>query len=223
MWKLSIALLAGAFVSSDASAQSWRGGGIGYYGGDQQEVGTISGTVHSIDYGNGRVTIHGADGGRRITLNADPGELAGLTPGDVISVSYVNFNGNLWVDDGYGGFGGGYVGGFGYGYGEYADEGVVVGRVSGLDKARGVVTIGGRTMRAHPEELADLLPGQFVEADFVNVDGRRWATDLSTAYGGGTTGSGIRQTGWYGTSGGSLTPRETGSSRNRGSLTPQYD
>lgn len=211
MWKLSIALFAGALVTAEASAQSLGGS----YGGDTHLVGQISGSIASIDYGRGRIVVRGAEAGRTLTLNASPGELVGLNPGDVITATYADYNGNLWVTDGYGGSS------LGYGAGEYADEGVIVGRVSDLDKARGSITVGGRTMRAHPDELEDLLPGQFVEADYVAVDGRRWATDLSTSYTGNVGGSGI-QTGIRG-GGGNLTPRESSGERSRGSLTPQYD
>ena len=172
-------------------------GGGGLYGGQTEVVGTIQGPIQSLDFDRGLIRIR-AGGGTTVALNARPQDLVGLNPGDVASVSYLNYNGVLWLYPDGGGYGGGYGGGGGFGVGggfggvgDFAQAGEVTGTVQNVDRQRGRITISGRTLRAHPEELENVYPGQFVSVGFVQIGKSRWVDDYGGGFGGGFGGGGL--------------------------------
>lgn len=192
--------LAVALAAPAALAQLYGGGwgnrgvfggggyGHGYGYGQTANVGTVQGSVQSLDFENGRLTMRTTQG--LIGLNARPQDLVGLNPGDVASVTFLDYGGARWLEPGGGGF---YGGGFG---GDFGFSGEVTGTVQRVDRQRGLVQIAGRTLRAHPEDVSDMYPGQFLSVGYVQVGKTAWA---DSTVGGGVYGGGIYGGGRYGT------------------------
>lgn len=171
---------------------SLYGGGL--YGRGTANVGTVQGSVASLDFEHGRLTMNTAGG--RIAINARPQDLVGLNPGDVASVTFLNYNGARWLEPGggygsFGSFGGGLGGGFAF-------AGEVTGTVRGVDRQRGLINVDGRTLRAHPEDVSDVYPGQFVSVGYIQVGNTAWADSMGYGLGGGIYGGGGYGSGIYG-------------------------
>lgn len=165
------------------------GGGFyggGYYGGGTANMGTVQGSVASLDFEHGRLTMNTAGG--RISINARPQDLVGLNPGDVASVTFLNYNGARWLEPGAGYGGGFYGGGLGSGF---AFAGEVTGTVRGVDRQRGLINVDGRTLRAHPEDVSDVYPGQFISVGYIQVGNTAWADSMGYGLGGGIYGGGL--------------------------------
>lgn len=137
-------------------------------------VGTVKGIVQSLNFSRGMLTID--SGGTTVTLRARPMEIANLNPGDVVALRYSNFNGVLWVALG---------GGSQTAASEFSQFGTVSGSIASLDKAQGTITIRGRTYLAHPYQLQNVLPGQFVSLSFANVAGGDWVAGIESTSGTG--------------------------------------
>lgn len=173
------------------------GGGGGFYGGGlygrgTANIGTVQGSVAGLDFEQGRLVMNTAGG--RIAINARPQDLVGLNPGDVASVTFLNYNGARWLEPGggyggYGSFGGGLGGGFAF-------AGEVTGTVRGVDRQRGLINVDGRTLRAHPEDVSDVYPGQFISVGYIQVGNTAWADSMG--YGGGGIYGGGLGGGMYG-------------------------
>lgn len=169
------------------------GGGFhggGYYGSGTANIGTVQGSVASLDFEHGRLTMNTAGG--RIAVNARPQDLVGLNPGDVASITFLNYNGARWLEPG-AGYGGGF-GGFGGGGlgGGFAFAGEVTGTVRGVDRQRGLINVDGRTLRAHPEDVSDVYPGQFISVGYIQVGNTAWADSMGYGgMGGGIYGGGL--------------------------------
>lgn len=133
----------------------------------QQSVGTVQGAVRSLDYDAGRLVLD--TGAGEVRLHARPLDMATLNPGDVVSVAYASYDGNLWVTPG----------DEARALDSFAVNGTVTGMVSSVDKATGRFGIRGQTLRAHPEDMEQLVPGQFVQVDYARVAGTDWVDRVS--------------------------------------------
>jgi hypothetical protein len=169
-------------------------GGFGVYGGwgSTANLGTVQGSVQSLDFERGKLSMRTTQG--LLTLNARPQDLVGLNPGDVAGVTFLDYGGSLWLEPGAGGlYGGGLAGDFGF-------AGEVTGTVQRVDRQRGLIQVAGRTLRAHPEDVSGVYPGQFLSIGYVQVGNTAW-TDSgvgSGVYGGGIYGGGLYGGGGYG-------------------------
>ena len=164
-------------------------GGYGGYWGDTNAAfeGTANGVVRDLDFARGRLSLQAGDGERTVTFNARPEDLAGLTQGDVVTIAYRNYQDQLWLAPG-----GGYGGASGYfGAESFANYGELRGTVTSVDRGRGRLEVAGRTLRAHPEQLSDLFPGQFVEVTYVAIGGNAWLDSFGGGYGFGGYGGGF--------------------------------
>lgn len=142
-------------------------------------VGVVRGTIENLDFLRGMVAIR--TDGRVVRLNARPQDLAGFNPGDIAGVTFLNYNGSLWLEPN----------GYGWGYGDldsYALAGELTGTVSQVNRKTGRVTIAGHTLRAHPEQLDGVYPGSFVSFTYAQIGNTRWVEDISGGgyYGGQT-------------------------------------
>lgn len=138
-------------------------------------MGTIQGTVQALDFNQGLIRLRSSGG--VITLRSRPMDMADLNPGDVVALEYANYNGALWV-------GARDVAEVE----QYAQFGTLTGNVTQVNKALGTVTVRGRTFRAHPEQLEQVIPGQFISLGYANVAGTNWIADIDPAFQGGTFG-----------------------------------
>ncbi len=139
------------------------------------ETGAVQGTVRSIDFRNGILRI--SSGNRLIYLHAKPDQLAAFQPGDQVNVDYDDFAGVLWLS---GEPAGGTAGTAGAE--NFALSGTVSGTVAALDKSRGRVTLTGgmrnHTFLAHPDDIRDLIPGQFVSLTYERIGNSDWVSSI---------------------------------------------
>ncbi len=139
------------------------------------ETGVLQGTVRAIDFRAGIMEVSAS--GRTIALHAKPDELASFHSGDLVSIDYDDYAGVLWLAS--------HAGGATMGNQNFAISGTVSGTVTGLNKARGYVTVLGstrtRTFLAHPSDLLDLVPGQFVSLSFERIGGADWVSSINQA------------------------------------------
>lgn len=182
-----IALAIGLVAPLGARAQIYGGGG--YFGGGGSMygtslMGTVRGTVQGLDFNRGLVTVR--TNGEQLALHARPQDLSGLNPGDIAELTYLNYDGMLWLEPG-----GYYGGGFGtYGIDTFALSGEVTGTVESVDRRTGQVRVADQTLRAHPEQLDGVYPGSFVSFSYAQIGDVRWVEDVGGYYGGGV-GSGF--------------------------------
>ncbi|MHB8420439.1 MAG: hypothetical protein ACYDCL_20390 [Myxococcales bacterium] len=175
-----LAWLAAAFLlllAPPALAQALGGGlgGAGEYG-NLSSSGTIHGIVRRRDFARGILVI--ASGDRTVNVHATPDQLTDYRTGDRIDLDYDDYAGVRWLSGGEGSTGGG----LGYGEGNYAEEGTTSGTVASVDSSRGLVRIreaqGTRTFHAHPEELQDVIPGQFVSLTYERIGRAAWVEQI---------------------------------------------
>lgn len=139
--------------------------------------GQVRGVVREVNLQEGQLTM--AAGGESVTLQAKPTQIIGLRPGEQFVASYANYGGNLWLM-------------------ENLDQGDVaqfgrsanaVGTVEKVNKVNGQLTLatagGSRTFRAHPQDVQDLLPGQYISLSFQRIGGNQWISSIQQAQGGG--------------------------------------
>jgi hypothetical protein len=182
-----LVLLVGAVALT--GAQSRSGAPAGAAGGSkvasrlpgQQTAGhgVTRGIVSSLDLAAGTATLEtgGEAAGQScpITLHAVPTQLVSLSPGDVITVSYLIFDGVPWIQpvvrsgaSGAGDLAAIALGGFS----------TVSGELTALDQAAGCLSVRGLSVRTHPLYAQGLAPGRPVAAQVVEVRGVRWATTV---------------------------------------------
>lgn len=129
--------------------------------------GVLRGLVMEVRAAEGRVSVDAM--GRVVRLDACPWDLRGLAPGVIADVDYADYGARRWV--------------VGRGPAEpdrgFAQYGRVVGAVGAVDVPAGSLELGNRTLRAHPDALLPLTPGQRVRVDFRLVDGVDWASHVS--------------------------------------------
>ncbi len=151
--------------------------------------GTVQGIVANVNYRNGFLAIR--SGYDTVTLRGTPSQLSGMMIGDNVSLHFDSYANRNWIST-RGGLG---IGGTGDLSG-FAQSGKVTGVVTGVDKADGIVALSGGfgtgvRLRAHPEVIGDLIPGQYINFSYVNVQGIDWLTAISPGAGtSGTTSSG---------------------------------
>jgi hypothetical protein len=140
------------------------------------ETGVVQGTVRAINFRAGILEINSA--GRTVALHAKPDQLADFQPGDLVSVNYDDFAGVLWLASNLNE-------GTPIGNQNFAISGTVTGTVSALNKARGYLTLMGpnrnQTFLAHPLDIKNLVPGQFVSLSFERIGGRDWVSSIQEA------------------------------------------
>lgn len=158
-------------------SQGWETGYIGDYGGTSM-VGTVRGTIQSLDFDQGRVAIR--SNGNVLRLHARPQDLAGLNPGDVAGLTYLNYEGMLWLEPG-GFYGSGYTA---YDTDSFAISGEVRGTIEAVNRRNGTVKVAGKNLRAHPEQLDGLYPGSFVSLGYAQIGKFQWVHDIGGFYGG---------------------------------------
>lgn len=132
-------------------------------------MGTVQGTVQGLDFNQGLIRLRSSGG--LITLRSRPMDMADLNPGDVVALQYSNYNGALWVGARESG-----------NVQEYAQFGTLTGNVTQVNKALGTVTVRGRTFRAHPEQLEQVIPGQFVSLGYANIAGTNWISGIDAGF-----------------------------------------
>lgn len=141
--------------------------------------GVTRGTVSSLDLAAGTATLEtggeAAGQGGPITVHALPTQLVSLSPGDVITVSYLIFGGVPWIQpvvrSGASGAGDPAVVSLG-------GSSTVSGELTALDRAAGCLSVRGLSVRTHPLYTQDLAPGGLVTAHLIEVRGERWATTI---------------------------------------------
>lgn len=157
------------------------GGSLGGESGTLSASGTVHGIVRHRDFARGRLDV--ASGSRTVTLHATPDQLTDYRVGDDVDLDYDDYAGVRWLSGGAGSSGGGLDGGGGLGAaGSYAEEGTASGTVAGVDSAHGLLRLrearGTRTFHAHPEDLEDVIPGQFVTVTYDRVGPAAWAEEI---------------------------------------------
>ncbi len=166
-WLAALAAGPLLFLAHPAAAQ-----GLGGFG-ERSETGTIHGIVEHLSYPRGLLSISTSRG--VFMIHATPDQLTDYRLGDRVDVDYDDYAGVRWISGGGGGAGG-------PGEGTYAVSGTASGVVSRVDAARGTVTLGGaagrRLYHAHPDDLQDVVPGQFVSLDFERIGNARWIEDV---------------------------------------------
>lgn len=175
-WPALVGAIAMALLLPAAASAQFRGGGFSQRTDGTAVQGTVQGSIADLDFTKGLVTVRTARGD--LTLSAHPQDLRGLNPGDVASLDYYNYNGARWLEpDGFSGTR--YRSGTTNGR-DFSLSGELTGTVQSVDRQNGTVRVAGHTVRAHPEDVADLYPGQFVQIEYFEVEGERWADSTST-------------------------------------------
>ncbi len=137
-------------------------------------MGTIQGTVNGLDFNRGVISISSSGG--NVQLRARPMDIVNLNPGDVVALNFANYQGALWIVPDQAGS---------VQTQNFAQYGTLTGTVDQVNKALGTITVRGQTLRAHPEQLGAIIPGQFVSLGYANVSGTNW---LAAVQGAGQSG-----------------------------------
>jgi hypothetical protein len=130
-------------------------------------AGTVRGRVTNLNLAGGSVTLSTGQGS--FTVNAVPTQLAALTSGEVVALTFYDFNGIPWLAKPRGGGSGQ------FGPESFGQFGTASGSVGVLNKSRGLLLVRGVPFRAHPVDLENVLPGQFVSVTFAQIGGVYWA------------------------------------------------
>jgi hypothetical protein len=187
---------AGASVGSNAGNQAYGSGMAngsaangaspgGAAGPNQVAIqGVARGVVSNVNLSKGSLSLQTTNG--TITLRAQPTQIAGLRPGEQFVAHYENFGGQTaWLTDNLNATGSGRA---------FGRAGQVTGDIISLNKIEGTLTLNevsgnghhDRTFHAHPMEIQNLLPGQFVTVNFQSIGGVNWIQGVGRA---GRTGS----------------------------------
>lgn len=182
---LKIGLLVGLAMPASVFAQGFGGNAgvprINAPLGHTYAAGVMRGSVINLDLSAGTLRIQAGKG--TVTLQATPGQLAGLNPGDIVEFPYVNYQGSLWLSPAFGG-------GRSSLSGTYENQGRVTGAVQTMDRGSGEITVRGQAFRIHPAQLAGVLPGMFVNVIYADVGGVNWVAGITPAGGGSQMGGG---------------------------------
>ncbi len=175
-------------------------------------VGTLQGTVQSVDLQRATITIDTGSGGLlrgsgrggvrvlhgntgasgsaglsgTVTLNARPFDIMNVTPGDVVALDYSDYNGNLWVQPT----------NSAPSLQSWAQTGTFTGPVTGVNRAQGLIEVRGQRFRAHPEDTQGLFPGQFVSLTYAMIGSEPWVSGLEAGAGVETLGTGTGTSGY---------------------------
>ncbi len=138
--------------------------------GHTYSMGTIQGTVNGLDFNRGIISLSSSGG--NVQLRARPMDIANLNPGDVVALQFANYQGALWLQPDQAGS---------VQAQNFAQYGTLTGTVDQVNKAVGTITVRGQTLRAHPEQLQAIIPGQFVSLGYANVSGTNWLAAVQGA------------------------------------------
>jgi len=130
--------------------------------------GTVEGTARSIDLARGTVTIE--SGGQEVTLQAHPSDLARIDAGETVSLDFTSYpDGSQWLEP----------------TADASDVleqsdsvGQLQGQIEAIDEDAGIVAVGGQTLRAHPDQLEALEPGESVSVSYAEVEDTPWVAEV---------------------------------------------
>lgn len=138
---------------------------------------TIRGVIEKLDLRESQLSLRPTEEGaakQALTMEARPFDLVGLKVGDSIQARYTDHNGTLWFVP---------RGGFEKEPPKSASISEVnrlSGTISNIDRERGMVSVQGRDLRAHPEQVSKLIPGQYVSLSYAQVGESPWVAQVST-------------------------------------------
>jgi preprotein translocase subunit YajC len=163
--------LAAGLVQAQEDRRAGRGLDSTEFG-DIAVEGSLRGVVRSIDMEEGTFEVD--TGAARTTVRATPEQIAELRPGQQLNVRYEQYGDRAWLKDG--------RRSGTRSNGDFGRTGRVTGNITDVDKVEGEVEVSvgttNWTFRAHPEDLEDLLPGQFVEVEYRRVGDIYWLRDI---------------------------------------------
>lgn len=145
-------LRAVSLVAAERSGGSHRGG--------------MGAEVLGVDLPRGTALLH-MDGGERV-VRGTPAQLLGLAPGDAVNLYFRAYGSETWLwppQDG-------------ADVSRFATWGTLTGPVEGIDPFRGAVRVGGHHLSAHPDDVAELAPGERITLRFARVGDALWALGL---------------------------------------------
>lgn len=142
---------------------------------DAAQRGIVQGIVTNLDYGRGLVTVRS---GRQVFLiRAKPQQLALYKPGELTTIHYAQYLGVPWMIES--------RSASLYSPLNFAQLATVVGVVTGVNKATGVVSLSQgaepKFFQGHPEDVEALLPGQFVALTYARIGGENWINTIAPA------------------------------------------
>lgn len=140
--------------------------------GNQQPAieGQVRGTVQQVDLAQGTLVIDAQ--GQRVRLRAQPSDIAELNQGDSVTLPFASFGDAQWVIS---------EGGAQEMTQMFRGTQRLQGVVSNVDKNNGTITIEGREISGHPQQLAQVMPGQSVSVQVAQVENRPWIAELQTS------------------------------------------
>ncbi len=163
-------------------AQGGQMGQGGGQGGQPFTQGVVRGTVQNVGLQQGLVAIQ--SGGNVVTLHATPSELANLNPGDTVALQYASYGGQPWV-----------MPSGAQGTASYGSTAQLTGTVDAVDQNAGIIAVRGTRLRAHPQQVQNVVPGQYVTVTYANVQSTPWVAQIRPAQQGATASAGQQQGG----------------------------
>lgn len=144
-----------------------------------QQLSSAQGTVQEVDFGQGELTLDTQDQGR-LTLHARPFDLGQVVQGDMIQVQYTQFGSENWVVPSQQAQ---------QNLSAYGTPTTLTGAIEDIDPESGTLTVRGTEVMAHPSQLQNLSPGQFMQIEYVTVEQSNWATTIQPMQGAPAQGS----------------------------------
>lgn len=140
------------------------------------ERGIIQGVVTNVNYSRGLLSVR--SGNQSFIVRAKPQQLALYRPGELTTIHYANYAGVPWMIEN--------RSAQLYSPTQFAQASTVVGVVTGVNKATGVVGISRgagqqQTFLGHPNDVEALLPGQFIALTFARIGGQGWIQSIAPA------------------------------------------
>jgi hypothetical protein len=140
--------------------------------GDLAIQGTLRGVVRNVDLNRGVVNL--ATGRGAVSFRAKPNQIANLRPGDQLTANYVSFGQTMWLVDGLDEAANGK---------QFGRSGQVTGNVVAVDKVNGRIAITSgeaqaRSFLAHPQEVQNVLPGEYLTVEFQRIGESDWVQNL---------------------------------------------
>lgn len=128
--------------------------------------GRLGAEVLGVDLPRGAAVVF-LDGEERL-VRGTPGQLRGLAPGDAIDLRFRIYGSETWL----------WPPTTGDVASRFGTWGTLTGPVEGIDPFGGALRVGGQQLRAHPEHVASLLPGERISLCFARVGDVSWALSL---------------------------------------------
>jgi hypothetical protein len=127
--------------------------------------GTVEGVVEALRLSEGQVVISTETGA--VTLHAQPGDIAHIHTGDRVHMAFQDVEGERWLLPQQAR------------RARYGTTITMAGNISNVDKRRGVISMGARTVRAHPAQIERIIPGQFLTLHYAQIGGEDWLTHVT--------------------------------------------